>query len=65
MGTRSLVSLWNMRFSKDTLDGKLEEEIGAAVESLADRYESEGMSRATRLLLGASARGRQREGCGR
>jgi hypothetical protein len=59
------VSLWNTLFNKDTLDGKLEEEIGAAVESLADRYEREGMSRATRLLLGARARDRQREGCGR
>jgi hypothetical protein len=31
-----LVSLWNTLLNKDTLDGKLEEEIGAAVESLVD-----------------------------
>ena len=30
------MSLWNTLLNKDTLDGKLEEEIGAAVESLVD-----------------------------
>lgn len=57
---RRLASVWNTLFRKDTLNRELDDEIRAAVETLADRYEAQGMSaeaagRAALTTLGGPA----------